>query len=226
MLPRSTLLILPSAFAASLLGGIVGTTRLEKSQDRGASTLFSEVPTSASGVDHRNDYADPSMWRERFLEFSLGDLGTGVAIGDYDGDGLPDLYLASKTESNRLYRNLGAWRFEDVTKSAGVGGPTDAWVQGVAFADYDNDGWLDLYVCRFNAPNLLYRNSGDGTFDEVAREAGVDVSDASGMASFADYDRDGLLDFYLQTNVLSLRDNPRGRRIGFSETWATAPFAM
>ncbi|MBC2607146.1 VCBS repeat-containing protein [Pelagicoccus albus] len=182
----------------------------EKSSGQGEA-LFQEVRSEHSGVYLENKYADPSMWGERFLEFSLGALGTGVAVGDFDRDGLPDLYLASKTESNRLFRNLGNWQFEDLTETAGVAGSTQGWCQGVAFVDYDNDGWLDIYECRYNSPNRLYRNNGDGTFINKAIRAGVNVRDASGMASFADFDRDGYLDFYLQTNLLSLQEAPSGQ---------------
>jgi len=105
-----------------------------------APTLFSAVPPEESGVIMENGYADPKMWWARYREFSLGAIGTGVAVGDYDGDGRPDIYAVSKTESNRLFRNLGDWRFEEVTDAAGVGGPLDAWSQGAAFVDVDNDG--------------------------------------------------------------------------------------
>ena len=101
----------------------------------------------------------------------MGSIGTGVAIGDYDGDGRPDIFVVSKTGSCRLYRNLGGWKFEDVTERAGVGDAGEAakvWKTGATFADVNNDGLLDLYVCRYGAPNLLYINQGDGTFKEEA----------------------------------------------------------
>ena len=76
----------------------------------------------------------------------------------------------------------------------------------------NNDGRLDLYVCRFNAPNLLYVNQGDGTFKEQAHAYGLDVKDASVMAYFCDYDRDGWLDVFIQTNVLDAATHPEGQR--------------
>src|SRR5690606_5648179 len=120
-----------------------------------------------------------------------------------------------KTESCRLFRNLGNWTFEDVSEAAGVADRGDAagiWKQGATFADVNNDGRLDLYVCRFGAPNLLYINQGDGTFRERAREAGLDVTDATTMAAFYDYDRDGWLDVYVQTNLLNNAERPVGQR--------------
>ncbi|HEY4300097.1 MAG TPA: FG-GAP-like repeat-containing protein [Candidatus Didemnitutus sp.] len=166
-------------------------------------TMFAELPPERTGIVTENRYADPSIWREHYAEFEAGSIGTGVAIGDYDGDGRPDIFVVSKTGSCRLFRNLGNWKFEDVTDQAGVGDTGDAagiWKQGATFADVNNDGRLDIYVCRFNAPNLLYINQGDGTFREEARAFGLDVNDASVMAAFCDYDRDGKLDVFVQTN--------------------------
>jgi enediyne biosynthesis protein E4 len=177
--------------------------------------LFVEVPPDQSQVRTENAYADPRMWGELSHEFEIGAIGTGVTIGDYDGDGRPDIFVVSKTESSRLFRNLGEWRFEDVSEPAGVadrGAAAAVWKQGATFADVNNDGWLDLYVCRFNAPNLLYINQGDGTFREEARAYGLDLTDASSMAAFCDYDRDGWLDVYVQTNLLNNATSPGGQR--------------
>lgn len=192
-------------------GQVIEREEFAEATVAGSGALFGEVPRERSGLDMSNDYADPRMWGELFLEFTLGAIGTGVAVGDYDGDGWPDIYVANKTGRDQLYRNLGGMRFEEVGELAGLLEAEGAWTQGVAFVDFDNDGWLDLYVCRFAAPNRLYRNFGNGRFEEVAERAGVAVSDASGMASFEDYDRDGDLDFYLQTNLLSIREGPSGQ---------------
>jgi hypothetical protein len=155
------------------------------------------------------------MWGDLYQEFEDGSIGTGVAIGDYDGDGRPDLFVVSKTESCRLFRNLGGFKFEDVTDKAGVGdqgAQAGIWKHGVTFVDVNNDGLLDIYVCRYNAPNLLYINQGDGTFKEMAHAYGLDVKDASVMASFCDYDRDGWLDVYITTNLLDSSQHPNGQR--------------
>ncbi|HVU18387.1 MAG TPA: FG-GAP-like repeat-containing protein [Candidatus Didemnitutus sp.] len=190
---------------------------------RTAPTLFTIVPPEESGVRTTNRYSDPRMWGDLFQEFEGGSIGTGVAIGDYDGDGKPDLFVVSKTESCRLFRNLGNYKFEDVTERAGVadvGPAAGIWKGGVSFVDVNNDGRLDIYVCRFNAPNLLYLNQGDGagsngagvTFKEAAHAAGLDVVDSSVMASFCDYDRDGWLDVYVATNLLNNAAHPNGQR--------------
>ncbi len=142
----------------------------------------------------------------------------GAAIGDVDGDGRPDVYLVSGPGENRLYRQVGDLRFEDVTKEAGVSGAVDGaaeesggWGVGVAMVDIDNDRDLDIYVANFDSPNLLYVNDGRGRFTESAKRSGVDFDGASIMASFCDYDLDGDLDFYLLTN----RQIPHYLGIGF-----------
>ncbi|MBD5778327.1 VCBS repeat-containing protein [Pelagicoccus sp. NFK12] len=192
-------------------------------------TLFSEIPSTHSGIDLVNSYNDPRMWGERYQEMVFGTIGTGVAVADYDKDGLPDLFLAAKTGGSRLYRNLGDFKFEDLTESAGLSLQDDSWSgrlrglfgsgsdqdlpwdQGTAFVDVDNDGWLDLYVTSFNAPNRLYINQGDGTFHEEAEQRGLAIQDSSGSAAFCDFDRDGWLDVYLQTNMLDVISQPDGR---------------
>ena len=199
---------------AGPVDGITETPLAPRSGSHGA-TLFTELPPAQTGVVATNDYSDPKMWWELNHEFENGAIGTGVAIGDYDGDGRPDIFVVSKTESCRLFRNLGNYHFEDVTEKAGVGDKGSAagiWKQGVTFADVNNDGLLDIYVCRFNAPNLLYINQGDGTFKESAHAYGLDVKDASVMAAFCDYDRDGWLDVYVSTNLLNYSSHPSGQR--------------
>ena len=175
-------------------------------------TLFTTLPPEQTGLKARNAYDDPAMWGQLYHEFNAGSIGTGVAIGDFDGDGRPDIFVVSKTGPNHLFRNLGGWKFEDVTERAGVAGPAGPWKQGAAFVDVNNDGLLDIYVCRFNAPNLLYINQGNGTFREMAHAYGLDVTDSCVMAAFCDYDRDGWLDVYITTNLLDHAAHPNGQR--------------
>ena len=234
--PGLLAVVFTSAFALSGMandaGGLREVPLAPQSAKRGA-TMFAEVTPVSSGVVTQNNYGDPRMWADRYQEFVYGAIGTGVAIGDYDNDGWPDLFVVSKTEGNRLFRNLGGWKFEDVTGKAGVsgrstswtetaknwlglsddgGGSSGPWQQGAIFADVNNDGRLDLYVCRFGVPNLLFLNQGDGTFVENAEALGLDVTDASSMAAFADYNRDGRLDVYVQTNLLDAQNDPAGQR--------------
>lgn len=209
---------------------IVASPLAPRSGPRGAA-MFAPLSPDQTGIVTENNYADPSMWADRFQEFKFGTMGTGVAAADYDNDGRPDLFVVSKTEQCRLFRNLGGWKFEDVTAKAGLGSGTSGvswmqglvggseaspktgvWTQGAVFVDVDNDGWLDLYVTRIGAPNLLYVNERDGTFKEAAAAHGLAVSDASGAAAFCDYDRDGWLDVYLQTNLRDAIGHPQGQR--------------
>ncbi|HEX3729012.1 MAG TPA: VCBS repeat-containing protein, partial [Opitutaceae bacterium] len=201
--------------AAGGSGGSLKEMPLAPRSGPQGATLFTRLSPQDTGIVTTNDYADPKMWGPLYNEFEMGSSGTGVAMGDYDGDGRVDLFVVSKTESCRLFRNLGDWKFEDVTAKAGVGDLGEAariWKQGACFVDINNDGLLDIYVCRFNAPNLLYVNQGDGTFKEMAKAYGLDVKDASVMAAFCDYDRDGKLDLFLQTNLLDASAHPNGQR--------------
>jgi hypothetical protein len=202
----------PGAPGAS---GAIAEEMLAPREGRRGLTMFKLLSPQETGVVTRNDYADPEMWGSRFAEFDVGSIGTGVAIGDYDGDGRPDIFVVSKTEGCRLFRNLGGLRFEDVTEKAGVGdagGAAGIWKQGATFVDIDNNGLLDIYVCRFGAPNLLYINQGDGTFREEAAARGLAVNDGSVMAAFCDYDRDGHLDVFVQTNRPETQGRPNAQR--------------
>jgi len=137
-------------------------------------------------------------------------VASGLATFDYDGDGLIDIYFLNGAPlqgtqwdgpppKNRLYRNLGNFRFEDVTDRAGVGDTGHGL--GVAIGDYDNDGLPDIYVSNFG-PKILYHNNGDGTFTDVTRQAGVaDGNKVGAGACFFDMDGDGNLDLYVANYV-------------------------
>lgn len=155
--------------------------------------------TKASRVTFHHD--DGGSGKKYLVEA----VSTGLALFDYDGDGLIDIYFGNGAPlpprkpdasiTNALYRNEGGLRFRDVTREAGVG---DAgFGLGVAVGDFDSDGYPDLYVNNFG-PNTLYRNNGDGTFEEVAERIGVSGGDLTGAGvCFLDADRDGLLDLYV-----------------------------
>ena len=162
-------------------------------------TLFERLPASVTGIDLVHTFPTNAPFDLLTDQCS----GAGVCIGDYDGDTLPDIFITNYNLGNRLYRNLGNWRFIDVTEKVNVRG-SGRWCTGATFVDINKDGRLDLFVCVFNGPNLLYINQGDGTFKEQAKVYGLDFSGASVMMAFADYDLDGHLDAYLVTHRLNI----------------------
>ena len=151
----------------------------------------------------------------------LDSAGAGVAFLDYDRDGRLDVYLVNgwrlegtrvaERGRNALYRGLPDGTFKDVTDEAGVDGEGQ-WGAGVAVADYDGDGWPDLFVTNFGA-NLLYRNLGNGRFQNVAKEAGVEAPGWNTGAAFFDADGDGDLDLYVASYIeCSLQDVLEAKR--------------
>src|SRR5215471_13017427 len=136
-------------------------------------------------------------------------MPAGAAVLDFDNDGFEDLYFVNgahvpdlvKTgpvDWNRLYRNNGDGTFRDFTERAGVRG--EGYGMGVAAADFDNDGWTDLFVAGVNR-NLLFRNKGDGTFEDITKRAGLEFQGPgkpwSVSAAWFDYNNDGLLDLFV-----------------------------
>ena len=167
---------------------------LAKASSSAGSKHFKKLDEEQTGVDFSFFWDPPEKYKWLFD----GSLGGGVALADYDSDGKVDIFLTRAFGGSRLYRNLGNFQFDDVTKKAGIE-DEDSWGMGATFADIENDGDLDLFVCAYDAPNRLYINQGDGTFVEQAEEAGLAFSGSSTQMAFADYDRDGDLDAYLLT---------------------------
>ncbi|NUR52885.1 MAG: CRTAC1 family protein, partial [Acidobacteria bacterium] len=162
--------------------------------------LFRDI-TTAAGIAFQH-HAAPEK------KFIVESMSGGVAVFDYDNDGLPDIYFVDsltvetahdpKAARSALYRNRGNGRFEDVTDRSGLAHP--GWGMGVCTADQDGDGWQDLYVTALGG-NHLYRNRHDGTFEDVTERAGVAVGGWSAGCGFADYDRDGRLDLFVSRYV-------------------------
>ncbi len=129
--------------------------------------------------------------------------GSGVAVFDYDNDGLLDIYFATATllplgtaekGPNRLYKNLGNDRFQDETEKSGLG--YRGFCHGIIAGDIDNDGDVDVFLCNYGT-NVLYLNNGDGTFKDISKSAGIDAPNWSSSGAMLDYDNDGYLDIYV-----------------------------
>ncbi len=161
------------------------------------------APTAGSGFQERAREAGIAF-RMHFLpkeqgepfHINLYDHGSGLAVGDYDNDGREDIYFLNQLGPNALYRNVGDGSFVDVTAKAGVAIGNRVSV-GATFADYDNDGWADLFVTTTRGGNVLFHNRGDGTFEDVTAAAGLSHVGHSQTAVFFDYDNDGYLDLFL-----------------------------
>jgi hypothetical protein len=169
---------------------------------RARAPLFERLPPERSGVPFVNRLPDDTAFS--ILDYMYYYDGGGVAVGDVNNDGLPDLYFTSNLGSNRLYLNKGNYRFEDITARAGVA-DSGPWKTGVTMADVNGDGLVDIYVSAVDFPtlhghNVLYINNGDGTFTDRTREYGLDFAGFSTQALFFDYDGDGDLDMYLLTH--------------------------
>lgn len=163
--------------------------------------LFELVPPEISGIDFNNFIVENTTIN--YFTFMQLYMGAGVAAGDINNDGLPDLYFSSNFGFNKLYLNKGNLQFEDITEKAGVG-ISEGFRTGTTMADVNGDGYLDIYVCRsgwykddFIKRNLLYINNGDETFTESAQAYGLDDPRNSVHSSFFDYDKDGDLDMFL-----------------------------
>ena len=179
---------------------------------RGRGPLFKLLSPEQTGITFANTITTSDSLNVQTDVYIYN--GAGVAAGDIDNDGLPDLFFAGNMVSSRLYRNKGHMQFEDITSRAGVG--TKTWATGVAMVDINNDGWLDIYV-SVSGPewssakeraNLLFVNNHDGTFTESAAKYGIADTGFTTQAAFVDYDRDGCLDLFLLEN--SPKDFSRG----------------
>src|SRR5580704_13651865 len=179
-------------------------------------TRFQLISSGHSGVHFNNEIIE----NDSINPLDLINIynGGGVGIGDFNNDGLPDIYFTGNTVSNKLYLNRGNFKFDDITDESGATGNGE-WCRGVAVVDINNDGWADIFVCATiktnpeQRRNLLYINQGldkNGIphFKEMSREYGLGDTLFSTMAAFFDYDNDGDLDMYLTVNEIRSGENP------------------
>jgi enediyne biosynthesis protein E4 len=185
---------------------------LSSCKQEDSATLFSLLSESQTGISFRNELT----YNEKINPYTFRNFynGAGVAIGDINQDGLPDIFLASNQQSNQLYLNTGGLNFKDITETAGLNS-TGSWSTGVSMADVNGDGLLDIYVCKsgpmqgVRRHNELFINNGDLTFTEQAKDFGLAEVGLSQHAVFFDYDKDGDLDMYLLSNS--------GRSVGLND---------
>jgi enediyne biosynthesis protein E4 len=185
----------------ALLAACVGAPACAREEEP---TLFRLLTPDRTGITFANTIttSETHTFQHDFFIYN----GAGVAIGDIDNDGLPDIYLTGNMVSSRLYRNLGGMRFEDITEAAGVA--TDRWATGASMVDINGNGFLDIYVSvsgpQWTSPeeraNLLFINNGDNTFTEAASEFGIDDTGFTTHAVFFDYNGNGRLDLFLLGN--------------------------
>ena len=165
--------------------------------------LFTLLSSNDTGIDFNNIIKDDKD--KNIFAYANFYGGAGVGVGDFNNDGLQDIFFAGNMVPDKLYLNKGNLVFEDVTIKAGIKN-FDGWSTGVTIADINNDGHLDIYVSRElydENPewrrNLVYINNGDGTFTEKAKELSIANTERTRHATFLDFDKDGLLDLFLLT---------------------------
>ena len=167
--------------------------------------LFEQLDFGESGITFQNTLNPTKDFN--IIDYIYFYNGGGVAAGDINNDGLPDLYFSGNQVKNRLYLNKGNLKFEDITDQAGVAG-TSSWKTGSVMADVNGDGLLDIYVCavvglkNLQGHNELFINNGDNTFSERSAEFGLDFESYSSSAAFLDFDLDGDLDIYLLNHAV------------------------
>lgn len=167
--------------------------------------VFINPSSDETGVSFQNTITESDELN--ILDYLYFYNGGGVAIGDINDDGLPDVFLSGNQVKNRLYLNEGNLKFKDISATAGISGES-SWNTGAVMGDVNGDGLLDIYVCAvvgingFYGQNELFINNGDNTFTESAAQYGLDFDTYSSSAAFLDYDLDGDLDMYLLNHAV------------------------
>ncbi len=173
--------------------------------------VFSLLSSKATGIDFVNQLEDNPLTDDNVLSFPHYYNGAGVAIADFNNDGLKDVFLSGNEVDNKLYLNKGDLKFEDISAKAGIN-VNKKWSTGASVVDINADGFMDIYVCQYglkspenDRKNTLYINNGDLTFTEKAAEYGLDDSNESMQAAFLDYDKDGDLDCFVMNESKYVR---------------------
>jgi enediyne biosynthesis protein E4 len=170
---------------------------------------FESLSKDQTGINFVNFIEETSRFNYFTYEYSFN--GGGVSIGDINNDGLQDIYFSGNLVPNKLYLNLGNLKFQDISKSAGVE-VDNGWNTGVNMIDINNDGWLDIYVCKsgpqkgINRRNNLFINNKNNTFSEQAAAYGIADSSYSTQSYFFDFDLDGDLDLFLLNHPIAIKE--------------------
>ncbi len=189
----------------ALLTAVAIAALVPVSCNRTGGRLFTSMPPEKTGIKFRNWITEDDVFN--VLDYGYLYNGAGVAIGDINNDGLPDIFFSGNFAHARLYLNKGNFRFVDITDKSGVTGG-NKWNTGATMADINGDGFLDIYVCcstdgRYDRrKNLLYLNNGDLTFTECAARYGINDASYSTHSAFFDYDKDGDLDLLVMNHSL------------------------
>ncbi|NND04971.1 MAG: VCBS repeat-containing protein [Saprospiraceae bacterium] len=190
---KSAIFFLPSIMALWL-----ASCQVKDSSTFQKNHLFNEIHEQKTGITFKNELKETK--EANIVLYPYYYNGGGVAIGDLDNDDLPDIFFTGNMVGDRLYKNLGNLSFDDVTTKCGILS-SNLWTTGVTMVDINNDGWLDIYVCRSGMGsyrhNLLYVNLQNGKFQEQAKAFGLNDNGYSVQSYFFDFDLDGDLDMYL-----------------------------
>ena len=199
------LMITKNAYYLILLVAVSGLSSCEKKPE----TLFQLKSSEDTGISFSNTIKETEDFNILTYEYIYN--GGGVAVSDFNNDGLKDLFFTGNEVGNRLYLNKGGFKFEDITEHANVN-VAGRWNSGVTVVDINNDGWMDMYVCAtmkkdsVDRMNMLFINKGLNdkgvpVFEEQAKQYGIADGGYSINSAFFDYDRDGDLDLYVLSNV-------------------------
>jgi len=203
---------------------LVSNQKIPEKELRPELPLFSRILSHQSGIRFQNKIVENAIHNSMYYDYMYN--GGGVAISDFNNDGLQDVYFTGNFADNRLYLNKGGLKFEDISERAGVLAK-GTWSSGVTIVDINADGFDDIYVCRSYwsrnpdlYKNLLYINNGDLTFTEQAANYGIDDGGHSSQATFFDYDKDGDLDLYVANHPVDFHPADPNLR---SDKWKSPP---
>ncbi|WP_299681781.1 VCBS repeat-containing protein [uncultured Dokdonia sp.] len=192
-------------------------------------TLFKNPSAEDTGLTFVNTLTESDDFN--IIDYLYFYNGGGLAIGDINGDTLPDIFISGNQVKNKLYLNKGNLQFEDISDKAGITG-NSTWNTGAVMGDVNGDGLLDIYVCAvvgingFDGYNELYINNGDATFTESAAKYGLDLDTYSSNAAFLDYDLDGDLDIYILNHAVHTQESYGKASLRFKRNYETGDRLM